>query len=94
MLDPVIHPDTRLKIMTALVELGLGTSITFSALQDTLGMTAGNLSVQARKLEQAGYVAITKSYQASKPVTYIGVTGQGEAAYRKYVATLKVILGM
>lgn len=73
-LDPVIHVDARLKIMAALAELGVDTSMTFPALQKLLGMTAGNLSVHIHKLHDAGYVVITKGYRANKPTTYAGIT--------------------
>lgn len=92
-LDPVIHVDARLKIMAALAELGVDTSMTFPALQKLLGMTAGNLSVHIHKLHDAGYVVITKGYRANKPTTYAGITLEGKAAYTKYIAALKEIVG-
>lgn len=93
-LDPIIHVGARLKIMAALAELGIDTSMTFPALQKTLNMTAGNLSVHIHKLSNAGYVVITKGYRANKPTTYAGITLEGKAAYTKYIATLKEIIGV
>lgn len=62
-LDPVIHTEARLRIVSALAGLTPETSITFPALQSVLEMTPGNLSVQLRKLEDAGYVTITKGFR-------------------------------
>ena len=93
-LDPIIHVDARLKIMAALAELGVNTSMTFPALQKTLNMTAGNLSVHIHKLNNAGYVVITKGYRANRPTTYAGITLEGKSAYEKYIVALKEIVGM
>ena len=80
--------------MAALAELGVNTSMTFPALQKTLNMTAGNLSVHIHKLNNAGYVVITKGYRANRPTTYAGITLEGKAAYEKYIVALKEIVGM
>lgn len=58
-LDPVIHAAARLKVMATLAACPDGDRISFSRLQKLLGMTAGNLSTNLRKLEDAGYVAVT-----------------------------------
>ena len=62
-LDPVIHAQARLRVMVALAALTTGDQITFPRLQQLLDMTAGNLSTHLRKLEDANYVQLTKTYQ-------------------------------
>lgn len=79
--------------MAALAELGADTSMTFPALQKTLDMTPGNLSVHIHKLQDAGYVVVTKGYRANKPTTYAGITLEGKAAFTRYIAALKSIVG-
>lgn len=91
-LDPVIHTEARLRIVSALAGLTPETSITFPALQSVLEMTPGNLSVQLRKLEDAGYVTITKGFRGTRPVTYAGLSPQGREAFRAYVDSLQRII--
>lgn len=92
-LDPVIHAQARLRIMSSLAALEPGESITFPRLQDLLGMTAGNLSTHARKLEDAHYVEVTKGHQGRTPVTYLGLTKAGSRAFEDYMDQLRELLG-
>jgi DNA-binding transcriptional ArsR family regulator len=91
-LDPVIHTTSRLRIMTTLAALPAGDSISFSKLQSVLDMTVGNLSVHLTKLEQAGYVHIEKTFQGRKPATFVRLTGEGRAAFDRYLANLRDLL--
>ncbi|BDR54620.1 MarR family transcriptional regulator [Bombiscardovia apis] len=91
-LDPVIHATSRLRIMTVLARIGLGEEISFEKLRQLLDMTAGNLSVHSGKLEQAGYVSISKTFEGRKPATYLTITDQGRAAYRSYLSNLQTLL--
>lgn len=91
-LDPIIHAQARLRVMVALASLATRDQITFSRLQQLLDMTAGNLSTHLRKLEDAAYVQITKTYQRRTPVTYIALTGPGRRAFEDYTAALRVLL--
>ena len=68
-LDPVIHAQARLRVVSTLSTLAEGDRITFPRLQEILQMTAGNLSVHLRKLEDADYVEITKTHQGRTPTT-------------------------
>jgi DNA-binding MarR family transcriptional regulator len=91
-LDPVIHAQARLRVMVALAALATGDQITFPRLQQLLDMTAGNLSTHLRKLEDAGYVQLTKTYQRRTPVTYIALTKPGRRAFEDYSAALRLLL--
>ncbi len=92
-LDPVIHAQGRLRITAALATLEPDESIAFPRLQDLLGMTAGNLSTHLRKLEDAGYVAVAKTFRGRTPVTYLSLTKTGRRAFEDYTDTLRAFLG-
>ncbi|MDR1443151.1 MAG: transcriptional regulator [Bifidobacteriaceae bacterium] len=92
-LDPVIHAETRLRIMSALAVLGQGDMVAFTALRKMLDLTVGNLSVHLTKLEAAGYIAINKTFEGRKPATYIRLTANGRAAFEQYLNDLKTLLG-
>lgn len=91
-LDPVIHADARLRVMTALNTIGEGNSVTFPKLRAILGMTAGNLSVHLRKLEDAGYITQEKTIQGRTTATFLEITPQGRAAFLDYRRTLIELL--
>jgi len=91
-LDPVIHAQTRLRVMVALAALSTGDRITFPRLQELLDMSAGNLSTHLRKLEDAGYVQITKAHKRRIPVTYVAITEQGRRALTDYTSALRRLL--
>jgi DNA-binding MarR family transcriptional regulator len=88
-LDPLIHERLRLGIVCA---LAVNESLTFTELRDLLETTDGNLSVQARKLEEAGYVACAKRFVARKPKTTYKLTAKGRAALETYLETLSGML--
>lgn len=92
-LDPVIHPQARLRVTVTLASLAEDDRITFPKLQGLLEMTAGNLSTHLRKLEDAGYVEITKTYQRRTPVTWVALTRRGRLALEDYTAALRALLG-
>lgn len=91
-LDPVIHAQARLRVTVALAALDRGDRITFPRLQELLDMTAGNLSTHLRKLEEAGYVEINKTYSRRTPVTQVALTPAGRAAFESYTAALRSLL--
>lgn len=92
-LDPVIHAQARLRVTVALAALGVDDQIAFPRLQELVGMTAGNLSTHLRKLEDAGYVAVTKAHHRRIPVTYLALTRSGRRALEDYTAALQGLLG-
>lgn len=91
-LDPVIHAQARLRVMTSLATLAEGDRLAFPRLQELLDMTAGNLSTHLRKLEDAGYLEITKTHERRTPVTYLALTRRGRRAYEDYTAALRTLL--
>ncbi len=91
-LDPVIHAEARLRITAALAAVGSGDRLAFPRLQKLLGMTAGNLSTHLRKLEDAGYVEVAKTFEGRTPATYLALTARGRAAFEEYTASLRALL--
>jgi DNA-binding MarR family transcriptional regulator len=90
-LDPVIHAQPRLRVVVALTALR-DDRITFPRLQELLSMTAGNLSTHLRKLEEANYVTITKTFRRRTPVTYVALSGTGRLAFEDYTNALRALL--
>ncbi len=91
-LNETIHQPVRLRIMAALVTLEPGNEVDFTYLRDLLEVTDGNLGVHLRKLEEAGYITVSKTYVGRKPRTYISVSTEGRAAFQDHVKTLESIL--
>ncbi|GGO71431.1 transcriptional regulator [Nonomuraea cavernae] len=91
-LDPVIHAQARLRVVSALNTLADGNEMAFPALKELLGMTAGNLSVHLTKLEDAGYVQITKTHKGRTPVTYVSLTKRGRLAFDDYTRAIRALL--
>ncbi|MGV9327567.1 winged helix-turn-helix domain-containing protein [Streptosporangium sandarakinum] len=91
-LDPVIHAPARLRVVATLNALREGDTVAFPGLRDLLGMTAGNLSVHLGKLEDAGYVEITKTHRGRTPVTYVALTRRGRLAFEDYTAEIRSLL--
>lgn len=81
-LDALIHSRARLGILSA---LAVNPSVTFGDLKKLLEMTDGNLSVQTRKLEDAGYIAMTKSFEGRVPRTDYRLTPVGRKALERYL---------
>lgn len=91
-LDPVIHVQARLRIVTMLDTFGPGDSLSFPRLQKLLGVTSGNLATHLRKLEDSGYIRIRKVIEGRSPVTYIELTEDGRIAFRVYKRNLRALL--
>jgi DNA-binding MarR family transcriptional regulator len=88
-LDRVIHERMRLAILSALA--GRDTA-TFAELKSLTGATDGNLSVHARRLEEAGYIACTKSFVARVPRTEYRLTAEGREALRRYLDHMEALI--
>ena len=88
-LDEVIHGRVRLGIMAYLAGAD---SADFATLKARLQLTDGNLSVHLRKLEEAGYIEIIKSFVGRKPLTQARVTRQGRAAFDRYLAAMSALV--
>jgi DNA-binding MarR family transcriptional regulator len=92
-LDPLIHVPTRLKIVATLAALPDGDSLSFTRLQDMLELTPGNLIIQLRKLEEAGYLSSEKTRNGSAQKTTVTLTSQGREALASYTRALRNLLG-
>jgi DNA-binding transcriptional ArsR family regulator len=92
-LDPLIHVPTRLRIVATLAALPDGDRLSFTRLQDLLRLTPGNLGIQLRKLEEAGYLSSEKSRTGSTQLTTVALTDHGRKALRAYTQTLRDLLG-
>jgi DNA-binding MarR family transcriptional regulator len=88
-LDRLIHERLRLAIVSA---LAVNESLTFTDLRAMLGTTDGNLSVHARKLEEAGYVACTKSFEGRVPRTEFKLTAAGRKALSRYLDHMEALI--
>ncbi len=91
-LNETIHQPVRLRIMTALVALEAGNEVDFSYLRDLLEVTDGNLGAHLRKLEEAGYIVLNKTFVDRKPRTFVGATPEGRNVFQEHVAALEAIL--
>ncbi|MCI6279298.1 MAG: transcriptional regulator [Porphyromonas sp.] len=90
-LNPVIHSQLRLAVITILAQVE---EADFNYLKDKTEATAGNLSVQLDKLSEAGYITITKTFEGKRPRTIASITDEGRTALEEYISTLKEILGL
>lgn len=88
-LDPLLHSQLRLAIMSLLVGLEYAD---FNFLLEKTGATKGNLSVQLKKLKEAGYIDIEKSFKNNYPHTRLEVTKKGRKAFEDYAKALKQYL--
>ena len=91
-LNETIHQPVRLRIMAALVTLDVGSEVDFTYLRGLLDVTDGNLGAHLRKLEEAGYIAVSKTFVERKPRTYISATTDGRKVFQEHVAALESIL--
>ena len=88
-LDRLIHERIRLGIVSA---LAAETDMSFGDLKRILQTTDGNLSVHARKLDEAGYIRVTKAFEARKPRTAYRLTAKGRRALESYLGQMETIL--
>jgi DNA-binding HxlR family transcriptional regulator len=87
--DRLIHERIRLGIVSA---LAANQSLTFNELKRLLDTTDGNLSVHARKLEEAGYVICAKSFEGRMPKTEYRLTATGRQALEKYLNHMEALI--
>ena len=88
-LDPIIHVRVRLGIVSA---LAVEESLTFNELKERLDTSDGNLSVHARRLEEAGYVEIRKSFEGRIPRTDYRLTETGRQALQRYLDHMEALI--
>lgn len=90
-LDPLLHNQLRLSIMSLLTA---NEQISFNYVLEQTGATRGNVSVQMSKLEDAGYLQVTKSFENKRPLTTMKITKKGLDAMDAYTLALKEYLNL
>ena len=88
-LDKVIHERMRLGIISA---LAANEKLSFTELKNLLNTTDGNISVHARKLEDAGYVSCSKSFKGRMPLTEFAITKDGRKALERYLNHMEALI--
>ncbi len=88
-LDKVIHERMRLGIISA---LAANESLSFTELKNLLNTTDGNISVHARKLEEAGYLINEKSFKGRVPLTEYRITNDGREALNRYLNHMEALI--
>ena len=88
-LDKVIHERMRLGIVSA---LAANEKLSFTELKTLLATSDGNISVHARKLEEAGYITCTKSFQGRTPLTEYAITKAGRDALTRYLDHMEALI--
>jgi len=88
-LDKVIHEKTRLAIASL---LAASPELSFTEIRDNLNLTDGNLCIQLRTLQQAGYIAITKTFENRRPRSTCALTAKGRRAFSDYIGILEQIV--
>ena len=88
-LDRIIHERMRLGIVSA---LAVNETLTFNELKKLLQTTDGNLSVHARRLEEAEYVGCTKSFEGRMPKTEYRLTPEGRSAFERYLNHMEALI--
>lgn len=86
LLDPLLHSQLRLSIMTLLVSVK---EAEFSYIKEKTSATSGNLSIQIQKLNEAGYIQIKKQFKNNYPLTTCKITSKGIKAFEQYIEDLK-----
>ena len=90
-IDDVIHGRVRLGVMAYLAASDIAE---FNELKKKLGATDGTLSVHLRKLEEAGYIAIEKTFRDRRPLTRAKLTPEGRKAFKRYLDALGKLTGL
>lgn len=85
-LDPLLHSQLRLAIISMLVA---SDQVEFTHIQSETTAAAGNISIQIKKLEDAGYIKVEKTFKNNYPNTILSITDQGIRAFESYVSNLK-----
>ncbi len=88
-LDRIIHEKARLGLMSM---LAASPELSFTELREALQLTDGNLTTHIRTLQEAGYVAVTKAFKDSRPLTTCSLTPAGRKAFANYLGFLDQIV--
>ena len=85
-LDPLLHSQLRLAIISMLVS---SEKVEFTHIQEETKAAAGNISIQIKKLQEAGYIEVEKTFKNNYPKTMLSITNKGVKAFESYVNDLK-----
>ena len=85
-LDPILHSQLRLSIISILMSVE---EADFSFVKESTNATSGNISIQIKKLQDAGYINVKKAFKNNYPNTTLSITKKGIAAFENYVNNLK-----
>ncbi len=85
-LDPILHSQLRLSIVSILMTVD---KANFSFIKETTNAAAGNISIQIKKLQEAGYIKVEKTFKNNYPNTSVSITSKGIKAFEDYVNSLK-----
>jgi predicted transcriptional regulator len=85
-LDPILHSQLRLSIVSILMSVE---EAEFTFIKESTGAAAGNISIQIKKLQEAGYVKVVKTFKNNYPNTTVSMTKTGIKAFEEYVSNLK-----
>jgi len=91
-LDPTLVDSARLRMVSALIGVPSGGSLSFTALRRLLGMTDGNLGMHLRVLTEMGYIAVTQVAQGRRRQSHYSATAMGRAAFEAHVSALEGII--
>ncbi|MFT3936797.1 MAG: transcriptional regulator [Chitinophagaceae bacterium] len=89
-LDPILHSQLRLAVVSLLISVK---EAEFTFIKEKTNATAGNLSVQVNKLKEVGYIDVVKQFKDNYPQTICKITPVGIAAFEEYVRNLQTYLG-
>ena len=90
-LNKIIHERVRLRILTFLATSDKG-AVSFNKVQEKLALTSGNLSIQLKKLKEAGYLEINKTFKDNKPYTTVSMTTSGSKALTEYIEEMESLI--
>jgi len=85
-LDPLLHSQLRLAIISMLV---MSKKVEFTHIKEQTKAASGNISIQVKKMQEAGYIEVEKSFKNNYPKTMMSITAKGLKAFEDYVNDLK-----
>lgn len=89
-LDPLLHSQLRLAIVSMLVNLK---KVEFTYVKEQTKAASGNISIQVKKLQKAGYIDVEKTFKNNYPKTMLSITDKGIKAFKDYINDLKKYIG-
>jgi len=90
-LDPLLHSQLRLAIISILIS---SEKVEFTHIKEETKAAAGNISIQIKKLQEAGYISVEKTFKNNYPKTMLSITDKGVKAFESYVNDLKKYINL